>query len=520
MESEDKELRNRLQEQFSEFEFPVPGDDMWPEIENKLDRKKRRGFFWFYLIGVGAVFIIGFFSGILFMEKSDNLNQVSQVEKVSANTNSENQSSMNSTTKNNSTIKSNGNTNETVISENGVANAKNNEHNNQLVLEESIPTIVSNSTSNKYVAQKAETTLSKVNSTFVINTDSSGKENNDRKTKDHDIAEQLGEKSTSFIAHNIQVQSMKNDEVDSSLNSDKEGENVVKLNENSETNPVATKLSHDLESETKTPNNLLSPETDSTTIEEVKEDTLAQPAQLFEEDEKDKKKLKRGWGLLAHIGYSNIYSTKKSFSVASADPMYGGNGLESTALYDANVTKLASSDQGTLADYSGLGNVRLHNSSYRRPFEISVLATNDLAKRISIETGLIYTRICSRSSNNRIRLNYFTLPVGASFTTINGGKFKLALNSQLRMSKLLHGRHSYQTSVYGGSQEVKLKVNTQGLNVSTSFGLDARVKLSDKVSWSTRAGVAHFIASDRQVYYRRSSQTFWPEIKTGVAYKW
>ena len=60
--NERKNIERIFQEKFKDFEVN-PAEEVWGNIEKKLDEKKRRRIipFWWKLSGVAALFLIGFF---------------------------------------------------------------------------------------------------------------------------------------------------------------------------------------------------------------------------------------------------------------------------------------------------------------------------------------------------------------------------------------------------------------------------------------------------------------------------
>ncbi len=560
MERGDKEIRDQMQSHFSDFEFEVPGNDLWPDIEGKIGNNRKRKFLWYALAGAIAFFIIGFLSGLGYYKMStDQLqssNEISFNEKTENTQNSTQIASPKSETDANSLNQhaNNSNTNSESYASDGIENAvsqspniqngsesnyendrQTNSNNNNNTPASEMPSSNSPSVQNK---NKQEDNY------LVTNVNAIEKSFNQHKGNEHradePLTQYINEKGNDNKDVNSENNEAKNHPEGAYPQSNKD--KVSSDHSNSIATNTTPELDNNLKSNNKdlpeNENNLIAnhiPEAlpeDSSDAKEGKDNqnstSLVEDSKEKNKPKKEKKEFAHGLQLIAHAGIGN------SHRILSSAGNFPSPGLISLSKADA----LPATTLGINAiptDFTSL--------DYSIPVNLNILIQKQISSRWSLETGLMLTKLNSEFSNGlniyRPRLTYLTLPLGASYQFLQKQNTTLEFNIQSRTGMILTSKmrsiadpyyenySNYYDSYNDNSGIIQANASLghdiipskTGINSSIALGLGINQRLSDKWNLNGRAGVSTFLVHDNQEAYVRTIQNFWPELHLGVGFK-
>ncbi len=215
-------------------------------------------------------------------------------------------------------------------------------------------------------------------------------------------------------------------------------------------------------------------------------------------------KLFSHWGLAANLGSSN-----------SSEQAGGGFEIQSDG-FDAqeNVPTMGLSDQRTIQELT-----------YLSPFVIGVRGNWQFSKRLSLETGLSYSRLPTNGESiaggvkrvNRYADHFVGAPLLLNLSIIDRKRFGLYASHGMLIEKGVFSRNT-STTYFGNEEQSKQisKGKAQGTQIGASFGLGAEYRINETWGLFIEPRVTSWLVNINVQENIRNQQVVWPTLNLGV----
>lgn len=169
------------------------------------------------------------------------------------------------------------------------------------------------------------------------------------------------------------------------------------------------------------------------------------------------------------------------------------------------------------------------NTIHDAPLSVGFTVDKQLTKRLSFETGLMYTRLKYRVKTNELdpfyreyrnELNYLGIPAGIRYSFVQKKKYDLYALQWAVLEKGVSGvwyTDTYNNNVIESSESNREKI--RGIQLSSVTGLGAQYKLAAQFYLFGQGGIQVFYLNKTQPYNLRSTKTVWPSIQAGIRMK-
>ncbi len=168
----------------------------------------------------------------------------------------------------------------------------------------------------------------------------------------------------------------------------------------------------------------------------------------------------------------------------------------------------------------------IENTVHDAPLALGITIDKRIARRLSVETGIIYTRLgfCVKTDDlssfyrkYRNELYYLGIPVGVRYSFIERKRFDLYALQWLVLEKGVAGRwyvDTYNNNIITETESTNHAI--RGIQLSTITGLGGEIKLMGKFHLFGQGGVQVFYLNKTQPYNIRSSRVAWPSFQAGL----
>jgi len=168
----------------------------------------------------------------------------------------------------------------------------------------------------------------------------------------------------------------------------------------------------------------------------------------------------------------------------------------------------------------------IENTIHDAPLALGITVDRRIARRLSVETGIMYTRLgftvktddmSSFYRKYRNELYYLGVPVGLRYSFVERKRFDLYALQWLVLEKGISGKWYVDTYTNNVITETESTNHTiRGIQLSTITGLGGEFKLAGKFYLFGQGGVQVFYLNDTQPYNIRSSRVAWPSFQAGL----
>lgn len=168
----------------------------------------------------------------------------------------------------------------------------------------------------------------------------------------------------------------------------------------------------------------------------------------------------------------------------------------------------------------------IENTVHQLPISFGLSLTKDLNTRISVETGLLMTRLGSTSNTFRQNeewaeyrnyLIYLGIPLNLHYRFNPGQQVGIYFAAGTMVEKgvasgyrTTYFRQDIPTSVITGT------IGIQGLQVSLNVFAGAEIRIARQWGIYAQPGINAFLLNKTQPYNIRSARTVWPALQTGI----
>lgn len=171
----------------------------------------------------------------------------------------------------------------------------------------------------------------------------------------------------------------------------------------------------------------------------------------------------------------------------------------------------------------------IENTVHNAPLTLGITIDKRIARRLSIETGITYTRLgfsvktddlSSFYRKYRNELYYLGIPVGVRYSFLERKRFELYALQWLVLEKGIAGR--WYVDTYNNNKLTETESTNhaiRGIQLSTITGLGGEFRLTGKLYLFGQGGVQVFYLNKTQPYNIRSSHVAWPSFQTGLRIK-
>lgn len=168
----------------------------------------------------------------------------------------------------------------------------------------------------------------------------------------------------------------------------------------------------------------------------------------------------------------------------------------------------------------------IENTIHDAPLALGITVDKRIARRLSVETGIMYTRLgftvktddmSSFYRKYRNELYYLGVPVGLRCSFVERKRFDLYALQWLVLEKGISGKWYVDTYTNNVITETESTNHTiRGIQLSTITGLGGEIKLVGKFYLFGQGGVQVFYLNETQPYNIRSSRVAWPSFQAGL----
>lgn len=168
----------------------------------------------------------------------------------------------------------------------------------------------------------------------------------------------------------------------------------------------------------------------------------------------------------------------------------------------------------------------IENTIHDAPLALGITVDKRIARRLSVETGIMYTRLgftvktddmSSFYRKYRNELYYLGIPVGLRYSFVERKRFDLYALQWLVLEKGVSGKWYVDTYTNNVITETESTNHTiRGIQLSTITGLGGEFKLAGKFYLFGQGGVQVFYLNETQPYNIRSSRVAWPSFQAGL----
>lgn len=168
----------------------------------------------------------------------------------------------------------------------------------------------------------------------------------------------------------------------------------------------------------------------------------------------------------------------------------------------------------------------VENAVHDAPLSIGFTVDMPASRRLSFETGLIYTRLKYKVKTNELdpfyreyrnELSYLGVPAGIRYSFIQKKKFDFYALQWVVIEKGISGTwftDTYEHDVIVSSESDKQYI--RGMQLSTVTGIGGQVKVAGKFYLFGQGGAQVFLLNKTQPYNLRSTKNVWPSLQAGL----
>ncbi len=168
----------------------------------------------------------------------------------------------------------------------------------------------------------------------------------------------------------------------------------------------------------------------------------------------------------------------------------------------------------------------IDNTIHDAPIAIGLMVGKGFSKRLSIESGIVYTRLAFRIKTDdlspfyrkyRNEMYYLGIPAGVRYSFLKKEKFNLYALQWGVLEKGIAGRWHIDT--YNNNEITDTESKNQiirGVQFSTVTALGAQYKLTGNIYLFGQGGVQVFYLNKTQPFNIRSQKVAWPSIQAGL----
>lgn len=171
----------------------------------------------------------------------------------------------------------------------------------------------------------------------------------------------------------------------------------------------------------------------------------------------------------------------------------------------------------------------VENAIHDAPLSIGFTVDRKIVKRLSFETGIIYTRLKFKVRTNdldpfyreyRNELNYLGIPAGIRYAFMQKKNYDFYLLQWAVLEKGVSGTwftDTYNKDVLVSSESAG--ENIRGIQLSTVTGLGGQMKVAGSFYLFGQGGAQVFYLNKTQPYNLRSTKKIWPSFQAGLRLK-
>jgi hypothetical protein len=168
----------------------------------------------------------------------------------------------------------------------------------------------------------------------------------------------------------------------------------------------------------------------------------------------------------------------------------------------------------------------IDNTIHDAPITIGLMVGKSFTERLSLETGITYTRLAFRIKTDdlnpfyrkyRNEMFYLGVPAGIRYSFLIREKFKVYALQWAVLEKGIAGRWHIDT--YNDNKITESESKEQiirGVQFSTVTALGAQYKLTGNIYLFGQGGVQVFYLNKTQPFNIRSQKVAWPSIQAGL----
>ncbi len=168
----------------------------------------------------------------------------------------------------------------------------------------------------------------------------------------------------------------------------------------------------------------------------------------------------------------------------------------------------------------------IDNTIHDAPIAIGMIVGKGLSNRLSLETGITYTRLAFRIKTDdlspfyrkyRNEMYYLGVPAGIRYSFLNREKFNLYALQWGVLEKGISGRwhiDTYNNNVITESESKHQEI--RGVQFSTVTAAGGQYKLAGSIYLFGQAGIQVFYLNKTQPFNIRSTKNLWPSIQAGL----
>lgn len=168
----------------------------------------------------------------------------------------------------------------------------------------------------------------------------------------------------------------------------------------------------------------------------------------------------------------------------------------------------------------------IDNTIHDAPVAIGLVVGKGLSNRISLETGVIYTRLAFRIQTDdlspfyrkyRNEMFYLGVPAGVRYSFLKREKFNFYALQWGVVEKGIAGRWHIDTYNNNEITDSESKVQIiRGIQFSTITALGGQFKLAGNIYLFGQGGIQVFYLNKTQPFNIRSQKVAWPSIQAGL----
>lgn len=165
----------------------------------------------------------------------------------------------------------------------------------------------------------------------------------------------------------------------------------------------------------------------------------------------------------------------------------------------------------------------------RAPLSLGLKISLDINKRLSFESGLIYSELTTLTKTVEMNdvyaeyertLHYLGVPIGLRYDIIQSKVMNLYLQQSVIVEKgisAVNQQFKYEKNVLVGSDQTNIVIS--GLQLSTLSALGLDIPVISNLSAFGEGGIQVFYLNRTQPFNIRSAKMLWPAFQTGIRLK-
>ncbi len=204
----------------------------------------------------------------------------------------------------------------------------------------------------------------------------------------------------------------------------------------------------------------------------------------------------------------------------------GGTVTANELLYENNNVKYRNDAFQNDIAYETTFYEEVERTDIRPPLTLGLKFSYRVGKRISLETGIIYTTLSVLTKTLEIEenyseylrsLHYIGLPMGIRFDVWQSKNFRGYLQQSVIVEKGIAAvNKSMKFENNSLSESFHNSMRIPGFQLSTHSSLGADVNIYQRLSIYGEAGVQVFYLNSTQPFNMRSAKMLWPVFQTGI----